>query len=398
MLLLNTRLDTSQVYGAGLVLDDRGHVATSLQLVANSFSLVALAYEPSRAQGRDLAELIYENRAALLPAQLIRGDAETDLALVRIDGDRRGLRPLPFASEPPSDGAVALGHLDEFAWSNVVVSPGAAGGWGLGSPLLDARGDVVALGVEGKAQPIARVRALLSETMAPARIDLSTPERGFASCAHALQLGSSDYLRCMDWESRGRVIRAAFLLDAERRGLSREQLLELSPRLAQLEPQLLESQRQIALTQLRGGEGELALRLRESSRAIRPFFKRVQEMDPLELRYRLDLATRGEGDAQVRVSATGMPLKDWARLGLKVEAFAQPRPDVAALLVSSVDAKGQPFRFSQLLLRRGGKWLQCEFPSPEELALLPADWPKPLSDLQGMLTYLFELEDAEASR
>jgi hypothetical protein len=93
-----------------------------------------------------------------------------------------------------------------------------------------------------------------------------------------------------------------------------------------------------------------------------------------------------------------MPLKDLARLGMKVEALHQPRPDVAMLLVSSVAASAEPVRFSQLLVRREGKWLQCEFPSPDETALLPADWPRPLSDLQGVLTYLFALEDAAAAR
>ncbi len=407
VLLINTRLDGSQVYGAGLVLNDRGHVATSLRLVADSFGLMAMTYDPRRMealpQGPDLARFIYENGSVLVPAQLLRGDVETDLALVRVDGGLTAMGRLPFAASQ-DDAVAAIGHLDERVWSTVSLRADFAGEqWGVGSPLLNSRGEVVALGVLGwdlspVARPIALVRAFLAETLVPPSIDLSTPERGFASCTHALRVGSSDYLGCLDWESRGRVIRAAFLQEAERRQLPQDELKLLTSKLAALEPQLLAAQREVALVQVRGGEGELALRLRETPRSVRPYFKRVEEMDPLELRYRMDLAAQGSSQAQVRVSDTGMPIKDWARLGLKVEEFLQPKEDLAVLRVSSVDLTGEVFRFSQVLLRRNGKWLQCEFPSQEELAKVPADWPRPLSDLDGVLSYLFGLDDAKASR
>ncbi|MGQ0507666.1 MAG: hypothetical protein ACT4TC_20375, partial [Myxococcaceae bacterium] len=66
--------------------------------------------------------------------------------------------------------------------------------------------------------------------------------------------------------------------------------------------------------------------------------------------------------------------------------------------VSSRDSDGTPFAFSQLLQRRSGRWLQTEFPSNDELAELPGGWPKPLNDLKGILSNLFQNESRSAQR
>ncbi len=412
VLLINTRLDGSLVYGAGVVLDESGKVTTSAQLVGRSFSLWALPFDARRVRGLppegDLARFIYEHRRHLVPARLVRSNPAADLALLQLK-TQRPLRRASFARGPlePGEQIFALGHGEQEVWAAAPVrvlradaasvqyeQGGDASRWG--SPLLNARGEVVAMAVQapdgkhGLARPAALLRDLAGNLGSPQQLDLSTPERGFFSCAQALQAGSTEYLRCVDWESRQRVVVDAFVRDAQRRGVPEEKISALLPELAKARPQLLEAQKRIVLAQLRGEDAESAVAFRPDAWTSGIKLKPAPEMDPQELRYRMELAERGGREGSLEEPPSALPLQALARLGLQVSAIHQPSSDRAWLLVSSSQASGSEVRFSQLLLLRGGEWLQCDYPSVEETASLPSGWPEPLSNLERIVSLILD--------
>jgi S1-C subfamily serine protease len=162
VLLLNRRPDGKTVYGAGLVLDGEGRVLTSLHVVEGAASLGAMTYDPERtsytAFDGGLTRYIEENRGAIVPAALVRSDADADLAVVRIDADTRALPHLPMRREPVALGerVVAVGHPGESVWSltlgivsalhrGAIQHDAALTDGNSGGPLLDAEGRVVGI-------------------------------------------------------------------------------------------------------------------------------------------------------------------------------------------------------------------------------------------------------------
>lgn len=137
--------------GSGFVWDRQGHVVTNYHVL----------------EGADGAEVTFAD-GSVERARLVGGDAATDLAVLRIDGPREGLRPIPAApAAGPRVGQsvyavgnpFSLGHtlthgivsgvgreiegpsgatISGIVQTDAAINPGNSGG-----PLLDVRGRLV---------------------------------------------------------------------------------------------------------------------------------------------------------------------------------------------------------------------------------------------------------------
>jgi hypothetical protein len=68
-------------------------------------------------------------------------------------------------------------------------------------------------------------------------------------------------------------------------------------------------------------------------------------------------------------------------MGIRVDAVAQPQTDLAWVLIRGRNTDGTEYRFSECWVKKGDRWLQRTPPREAELALLSADWARPLQDL-----------------
>lgn len=227
VLLLNQRTDGKLGFGAGVLIDDHGLVLTNLHVVANANSLGAMFYDAARTSytpmDGGLSRYLFENQKHVINASLVHGDPVLDLAAVRIDADTSKYPRLPFREKPIEVGefVLALGHPQETVWSftegmissvhlgaiqhDAAINPGNSGG-----PLIDMEGKIVGVNTAkllsttgvGFARPIAMSTLLISEVTAPFyEPDLSTPDKAIMGCAHAAEISSPSYEKCLDWDA-----------------------------------------------------------------------------------------------------------------------------------------------------------------------------------------------------
>jgi hypothetical protein len=392
VLLLNTQNDGTVKYGAGLLIE-RGLVLTSHHVVADAKTLGAMLYEPRRTSytpmDGGLSRYLFENQSAVVRAEKIAGDDNTDLALIRIDVDTSRYPTLPIAREPvkPGDRVLALGHPQETVWSftqgvvgaiqqgaiqhDAAISHGSSGG-----PLLNLRGEVVGINIAkvvseasglAFARPISlAARYLGDRSVAALPLDLSTPESAALSCWRAQEIGRLEVGECFDWEASWDVFVAVAeeairigppaVRERVRRDLDdprfKERWLEEGKRRAAayfVEPKRFEeptnpSSGPPALVQARR-EAQ-----REEARALRehPEMRGVyaDQKDPQLFKARL-------------------------RLGIRVDRVANVAPNRAWVQIVGRNPDGSLYRFSELYAKVGDRWLQRQPPSSADLATLP---------------------------
>jgi S1-C subfamily serine protease len=413
VLILAHRPDGTTGYGSGLIVSHDGLVLTNLHVVAGARNLTALLYRRDRLSytpmDGGLARYLFENQKDVVPVHLVRGDATTDLALVKLRADTSQVKLLELSSRPLKRGepVLALGHPQETVWSftagvvsalhhGAIQHDAAVNRGNSGGPLLTTRGEVVGIntskvlsGADGLAfaRPIHLARNLLAGAQEPATLDLSTPERAVLSCFHAQELASPDIAHCFDWEGRWDALQAA--IDASSR----------SGKLSASDARRARDQ----LQRLGGKDGWVE----ERKRAVVSFIRSDPPAkdpggSPSAATQPLRIAP-GEATAKAAGGASGAaskyeekPLKrnglkldlgnpraiqEVLRMGIRVDAVEQLRPDVAWVLISGRNTDGTEYRFSECWTRKGDRWLQRAPPLREELALLPSGWAPPLDDL-----------------
>jgi S1-C subfamily serine protease len=157
-------------YGAGVVLDDRGSVITNWHVLKNVRSLRAMLYQRGRPSytpmDGGLARFLAENQASFVDADVVRADADLDVALIHLHTDTTHVPKLSMAEDPPRVGerVFALGHPNESVWSltsgvvssvreGLIQHDAALGTGSSGGPLLDARGRVVGINTSKLFEP-----------------------------------------------------------------------------------------------------------------------------------------------------------------------------------------------------------------------------------------------------
>jgi len=391
VLLLNTQADGSVKYGAGLLLE-RGLVLTSQHVAADAKTLGAMLYEPRRTSytpmDGGLSRYLFENQAAILHAQLVAGDSTSDLALIRIDADTTRYPTLPIAREPvkPGDRVLALGHPQETVWSftqgvvgaiqqgaiqhDAAISQGSSGG-----PLLNARGEVVGINIAkvvsevhglAFARPISlAARYLGDRSIAALPLDLSTPEAAAVSCWRAQEIGRLEVGDCFDWDARWNMyvsiadeamrIGSPAARERIRRELAdprfKERWVDDGKRSAAgyfIEPKHVEASATVS------GPAEVAHAQleaqREEARIVRdhPEMRGVyaDQKDPQQFKARL-------------------------RLGIRVDRVVSVGSNRAWVQIAGRNPDGSLYRFSELYVKIGDRWLQRMPPTPADLATLP---------------------------
>jgi hypothetical protein len=391
VLLLNTQADGAVRYGAGLLIE-RGLVLTSQHVVADAKSLGAMLYEPQRTSytpmDGGLSRYLFENHAAIVKAQVVSGDTTSDLALIRIDADTSRLPTLPIARDPvkPGDRVLALGHPQETVWSftqgvvgaiqqgaiqhDAAISHGSSGG-----PLLNAHGEVVGINIAkvvseasglAFARPIAlAARYLGDRSVAALPLDLSTPEAAAMSCWRAQEIGRLEVGDCFDWQAEWdmyvSVAEEAMRLappavaDRIRKDLADPQFKErwLDQGKRHVAAYFVEPKKFEEPTPPAGPPALVQARVeaqREEARALRehPELKGVyaDQKDPQLFKARL-------------------------RLGIRVDRVATVAPGRAWVQLVGRNADGTLYRFSELYVKIGDRWLQRQPPSAADMATLP---------------------------
>jgi S1-C subfamily serine protease len=406
VLLLAARPDGATGYGAGLIVSHDGLVLTNLHVVLNARSLSALLYRRDRLSytpmDGGLARYLFENQKEIVGAHLVRGDPTTDLALVKLDADTSQVKLLEMSSRPlrPGEPVLALGHPQETVWSftagvvsslhhGAIQHDAAVNHGNSGGPLLTARGEVVGIntskvlgGADGLAfaRPIQLARNLVAVAQEPATLDLSNPERAVLSCFHAQELASPDIAHCFDWDGRWDALQTALDRHAAKGRAAARQVRSARDYLERIGGKAgwIEERRRAVVAFVRG----------EPS-AKEPAISSLSPAPP-----RIAAGnTSGTVVAGAKQAPTDNGLKidlqnpraiqEALRMGIRVDAVAQPWPDLAWVLIRGRNTDGSEYRFSECWVKKGDRWLQRTPPRAAELALLPADFARPLQDIDS---------------
>jgi hypothetical protein len=391
VLLLNTQADGAVKYGAGLLVGN-GLVLTSQHVVADAKSLGAMLYEPRRTSytpmDGGLSRYLFENQPDVVHAQMVAGDATSDLALIRLDAETSRYPTLPIARDPvkPGDRVLALGHPQETVWSftqgvvgaiqqgaiqhDAQISHGSSGG-----PLLNARGEVVGINVAkvvseasgvAFARPIAlAARYLGDRSVAALPLDLSTPEAAALSCWRAQEIGRLEVGDCFDWEARWTMY--VSIAEEAMRMASPQVRERLQAQLAdpKFKERFIDQGKRSAAAYFidpkhfdeptpSSGPPELArARLeaqREEARVLRehPEMRGVfaDQKDPQRFKVRL-------------------------RLGIRIDRVVAVAPNRAWVQLAGRNPDGSLYRFSELYVKIGDRWLQRLPPAAADLPTLP---------------------------
>jgi hypothetical protein len=425
VVIVNRRPDRTVVYGAGIVLDARGHVLTSLHVVANAQSLGAVFHDTKRAtytrEDGGLGRYLFENEKDIRPGALERGDAVLDLAIVKIDADTSGIPLLPLRTEPVRQGerVFALGHPREALWS---VSSGVVSSVDsseirtdatidhrhAGGPFIDTAGRIVGLQAVAFARPIALAKDLIERTRSAATLDFSTPETAFATCTRAWEVASEALAACFDEVSAVRAskeMRARMVasigpeLEELRRRPGGESIRRVVRSMLDADPSKEASfQRQILVSTARATSLEDVLRGNVTALARRT------GQDTRGLLERLDtMTTSGAWKSVVdserpyapsldrrRLARTGMKLdtmnplarRELRRLGLRLDRVARVG-DRAWLVVRGCNLDATEYSYSELWMRRGDQWLPVSAPLWDDLATRPDGFPPTLDDFES---------------
>ena len=424
VLVVTQRPDGQLGFGSGLVVGNPPRVLTNLHVVADATQVRVLTWQPGRTsympQQGGLARFIFENEAALEGARLLRGDPETDLALLEVEnGALRSAPQLEWRQTPAVVGerVLALGHPAETVWSftagvvsalhagalqtDAAINPGNSGG-----PLIDTEGRVLGLNTSrllgtihgiGFARPIEMARGLIDGVSSPVKLDRTSPTLAHLTCASAAELASLASVDCMDVESLITFAREVF-----RRALIRQGVPErdLEARLAR-NVTTRERAREWLLTSFREAVGlpnQLVLEGDASSRARQQAF--LEASSKSRKSYEKDI------DAQM-LARTGMKIDrrnphavlDVLRMGTRVERVFE-QGDRAWVEVTGRNTDGSRYKVSELWRRRDDGWREAQTLSAEDEATRPADFALTAVDAETVIERMVStnLEATRATR
>ena len=414
-------------YGSGLLLDDDCHVLTNLHVVSHGTWIGAMFYDPGRTsyvpEDGGLGRYIFENKAAIADAELLRGDPVLDLALLKVHGDCSGHPLLPIAEQSPAQGeaVVALGHPQETVWSftsgmvsslhqGVIQHDAAINTGNSGGPLLDAHGRVVGIntfkllgGTEGIgfARPIGLAEGLTGRGVDEAVVDLSGPRRAFESCQAAAELASPQAAACIDWKGVAGALLDAMEDAIDRQPLSDEQRQAAKENAAKsraLQPAML--QRHLAGL-LQGEQAEQARLLvsawgglHMAAGAARPEAFELQQQG-----YSADWDPTLEASHGLQLDrANPQAFRELSRMGTRVEDLWGLEADSAWLLVRGRNLDGSEYAYAQHMMLRGESWTLSLTPTAADIAEMPEGWPPPLSDRASLVQAMGEGMEIEVKQ
>jgi len=440
VLLLNTRADGSTSYGAGLILGKDGRVLTNHHVIEGAKSLGAMLYKPGRVSytpmDGGLSRYIFENQKDIVATTLVEGDATSDLAIVKIDADTSKMPVLAFSKEKvrPGERVFALGHPQETVWSftagavsalhngaiqhDAVLSGGSSGG-----PLLNGRGEVVGVNTarvtsESRglsfARPIEMASRFTTKDAEKNELDLTSPEKAVASCWHAHELSSPSVTECVDWDAQWLVFRSA--LEAVRSP-------HLAPKTAELVARYgganedkagwIQSRKADITSRLLSARGSRSEPMARAVAAARALSATTVQVTPSSSTTGPRAAIAG---ATVRKAETGTAaggavaelatidadrqkkkleqngikgdldnpktLHDLLRMGVRVDETRVIDAARVWVLLAGRNPDGSPYRYSELWVKVGPRWVQRISPLAEDLAMLPGGWAPPVDDFQ----------------
>jgi hypothetical protein len=400
VLLLNTQADGRTLYGAGLLIEP-GLVLTSQHVVAGASKLGAMLYRPGRTSytpmDGGLSRFLFENQADIITAEPIDGDTTSDLALVRLSTETSGHPTLPIANDAvkPGDRVLALGHPQETVWSftqgvvgsieqgaiqhDASISHGSSGG-----PLLNARGEVVGINIAkvvseatglAFARPISLAARYLGErSVAALPLDLSLPEASAVSCWRAQEIGRLEAGECFDWEAGWDVFS-----DVAREAVRiappgpREKL-----RLVLADPNLKQrwidqGKQHVAAYFLMGAH-------KKSDPAARGSLPtEVTQAIARAERERTDVLRRYPELKGIMADQDNPPqLQARLRLGIRVDRVVYVENDRAWVQLAGRNPDETIYRFSELYVKVGDRWLQQHPPRIRDEEKLPSTFAPPL--------------------
>jgi S1-C subfamily serine protease len=446
VLLLNTRADGTTTYGAGLILGKDGRVLTNHHVIEGAKSLGAMLYKPGRVSytpmDGGLSRYIFENQKDIVTTTLVEGDATSDLAIVKIDADTSKLPVLAFSTEKvrPGERVFALGHPQETVWSftagavsalhngaiqhDAVLSSGSSGG-----PLLNARGEVVGVNTarvtsESRglsfARPIEMASRFTTKDVEKNELDLTSPEKAVVSCWHAHELSSPSVTECVDWDAQWLVFRSA--LEAVRSP-------HLAPKTAELVARYgganedkagwIQSRKADIASRQRSAKGARSEPMARAVSAARALSATGPQVTPSSGTTTRSAAAPTAGASSrkvetgtVEAGATGeavaelatidadrqkkkleqngikgdlanpKTLHDLLRMGVRVDETRVIDGARVWVLLAGRNPDGSPYRYSELWVKVGPRWVQRISPRAEDLAMLPNGWAPPVDDFQ----------------
>lgn len=404
VLLLATQEDGRIGFGSGLIVSGDGLVVTNHHVVANATKLEALLYDPTRPSYTPMdggvERYVFENARALVEVTVEKTDPTGDLAIVRVRADTSKAPLFRAARGDPKLGehVIALGHPQEGLWSytagevsgirtamiqhDALIGHGSSGG-----PLVNANGEVVGINTamvvsESRglsfARPIAMAVALLDGSRG-ADLDASTPAQAALTGWRLGDLGSAATADTMDWENKWRVHRAT-LAAFEASGLAPDDAKALVEKAdaPNAREAWIAKRRDQQIASLRAplpscdSLGEVSKMASPRARAI------VEEAKKYELAQRR--ATNRFTNLRVNLfdNCETAGFHAVMRLGMRVDRAREVAPDLAWVVIAGRNLDRTAFTFSELYVRSGAIWVQREYPSAEEIALLPPRFPPPL--------------------
>jgi hypothetical protein len=420
-LVIRVNPDGTLTYGAGLVVDGKGTIATNLHVVADALSLHVLFYDPGRPSysplDGGLSRYLFEHEGSLVPARLTNGDPLLDLALITVDAAPASARPLAWRNQPaqPGDSIVALGHPKEAVWSftsgvvsalheGVIQHDAPINQGNSGGPLIDSKGHALGLNTLklmgdaeglGFARPIALLNKMLGRTQGPTKLDLSTPRSAYETCIHALELASADLPRCSDWEGFVNALVQAALRSAGATHWAEADRAALETKLRR-SPALHRSNLELWLREALVSDPGGGARMLASSWSVM-----AVEQGPV---WHSDAppVLAAEPDAHLDptlLETFGLridprnprAIQEMLKLGTRVRDLTGGLPGRAWLWVEGRNTDGSRYHFAQLMVLHEESWRVSCASTPADLAELPPDWPAPLATLGDLAAGLADV-------
>ncbi len=422
VVIIAHRSDGKTGFGAGVLLQANGDIITNRHVVEGASSLGVLFYDPKQrsyaAEDGGLGRYLFENEAAVRPAEVVRDSVLLDMALVHVDADTTKLPKLADRETPvePGEQVYAIGHPGESVWSitqglvsavhHGLVQTDAAISFGnSGGPLVDADGKLVGINTSrllgdvhgvGFARPVALMRSFIDDS-AEAEIDLSSPTAASIACTRAIEIASPRVKPCLAaddlWEIRGVSMEQAFevvQLPAPARDFVVART-SVQTRDEWLQDYVRSIQHYVANTY--DDHDDKVKALADSKAPWTPAMKRqiLRHFERGDVKARIgrlfsvtlrELHDEAIGYEQRRTGKNygddGVAMRKSIRMGVRVDDTVMVDDDHAWVLSSGRNPDGSLYRDTEYWVRTAGVWM-LRLPRPSEIATSPAGWPRPES-------------------